>query len=149
MPMQYRDFDLDAFDYEENADGERFSVRVANSPAGQQRLSDAEQVPNLPNLRSQLRQLERRSLDLGEMIDLGEQLAQLLLPARVRWMLDRSRDRLDPGEGLRIRLRLDSYALSDCPGSICMSPDPTPRPTSEVRKDSWSSTGECRWCGTS
>jgi len=74
MPMQYRDFDLDAFDYEENADGERFSVRVANSPAGQQRLSDAEQVPILPNLRSQLRQLERRSLDLGEMIDLGKLL---------------------------------------------------------------------------
>jgi len=128
MPVQYLNFDLDAFDYEEHAGGERFSVRVAESPAGQQRLSDAEQVPLAPDLRRRLRRLERRMLGLGEMIDLGRQLAALLLPDRARWMLDRSRDRLDPGQGLRIRLRLDSYALSDLPWEYLYIPSPDTPP---------------------
>jgi len=128
MPMLYRNFDIDAFDYKEGTDGECFSVRVAESPAGQQRLSDAEQVALVPALRKGLRRLESRSLDLGEMIGVGEQLANLLLPTRARWMLDRSRAMLDPGEGLRIRLRLDSYALSDLPWEYLYIPGPDTAP---------------------
>ncbi len=126
MPMQYRNFDIEAFDYEE--DGERFSVRVADSPAGQQRLSHAQQVSLPPDFRNRLRRLDRRKLDLEEMIDIGQQLANLLLPSQTRWMLDRSRAMLDPGEGLRIRLRLDSYALSDLPWEYLYIPGPDTPP---------------------
>jgi hypothetical protein len=128
MPMEYRDFDIEAFDYEEDADGERFSVRVADSPAGQQRISRAEQVMFPPGLRSQLRRLDRRRLDMVEMIDLGQQLANLLLPGQARRFLDRSRAMLDPGEGLRIRLRLDTYALSDLPWEYLYIPGPDTPP---------------------
>ena len=128
MPMKYHNFDVEAFDYYENADIEHFSVRVADSPAGQQRPSQADRVSFGPDLRKQLRRLERRSLDLGEMIELGEVLANLLLPERARWMLDRSRARLDPGEGLRIRLGLDSYALSDLPWEYLYIPGPDTPP---------------------
>jgi hypothetical protein len=58
------------------------------------------------------------------MIDLGQQLANLLLPARARRFLDRSRAMLDPGKGLRIRLRLDSYALADLPWEYLYIPRP-------------------------
>jgi hypothetical protein len=128
MPVRYLNFDIDAFDYVEDAGGERFKVRVAESPAGQQRLADAEQVPLTPGLRAGLGRLERRMLDLGEMIELGRQLAGLLLPARARRMLDRSRAMLDPGQGLRIRLRLDSYALSDLPWEYLYIPAPDTPP---------------------
>ena len=124
MPMQYRNFDIDAFDYREGTDGECFSVRVADSPAGQQRIGSAEQVTIPANLRDSLRKLENRRLGLTEMVSVGAQLADLLLPARARWMLDRSRAMLAPGEGLRIRLRLDRYALSDLPWEYLYIPGP-------------------------
>ena len=124
MAMQYRDFDIDAFDYERDAGGDRFAVRVADSSAGQQTIGRAEQVTLSPDLRSRLRRLEKRKLGLGEMIDLGEHLANLLLPARARRLLDLSRAMLDPGEGLRIRLKLDSYALSDLPWEYLYIPGP-------------------------
>jgi hypothetical protein len=124
MPMQYLNFDIDAFGYEHDAGSERLKVRVADSPAGQQRLSDADQIPFPPDFRARLRRLENRSLDLGEMVGLGQQLAAMLLPDRVRWMLDRCRAMLDPGQGLRIRLRLDSYALSDLPWEYLYVPGP-------------------------
>jgi len=128
MPKQYLNFDLNAFDYEKDAGGERFSVWVADCPAGNQRLSDAEQVTFPPDLRDQLRRLEKRSLDLGETIDLGQQLAGLLLPAGARQMLDLSRAMLGPEKGLRIRLRLDSQALSDLPWEYLYIPAPDTPP---------------------
>lgn len=128
MPIQYRDFDIEAFNYEDNADGEHFSVRVADSPVGQQRIVGAEQVTIPADLRDQLRRLENRRLDLKEMIKVGEQLADLLLPARPRRFLDLSRAMLDSEEGLRIRLRLDSYALSDLPWEYLYIPGPDTPP---------------------
>jgi len=129
MPMEYRDFDIEAFDHEEGAGGDqRFKVRVTDSPAGQQRIGRAEQVSLPADLRPRLRRLERRLLELGEMIDLGELLAKLLLPARARRLLDLSRAMLDPGEGLRIRLGLDSYALSDLPWEYLYIPGPDTPP---------------------
>ena len=128
MPMEYRDFDVEAFDYEDDPDGPHFLVRVADSPAGQQRHSQADRVALAPDLRKRVRLLERRKLNLGEMIELGEELANLLLPKRARWFLDRSRAMLDPGEGLRIRLGLDSYALSDLPWEYLYIPGPDTPP---------------------
>ena len=125
MPMKYHDFDIEAFDHEKGADGDRrFKVRVADSPAGQQRIGRAEQVSLPADLRPRLRRLSKRKLDRGEMIDLGEQLANLLLPGQARRYLDRSRAMLDPGEGLRIRLRLDTYALADLPWEYLYIPGP-------------------------
>jgi hypothetical protein len=113
--MEYRNLDLEAFDYRKEDDGECFRVRVTDSPAGQQRHSAAEEVTISPDLRTRLRRLERRKLKLPGMIALGEELAGLLFPPRSRLFLIRSRERLDDDEGLRIRLKMHTYALADLP----------------------------------
>ena len=123
MPTQYHDFDIDAFNYEDGAGDERFSVRV-QSEAGEQSIGRAERVALPSTLRSRSWSLERRKLDLQEMIEVGEQLADLILPAAARRMLDLRRAMLKPGEGLRIRLKLDSYALSDLPWEYLYIPGP-------------------------
>ena len=128
MSMQYRDFDIEAFNYEDVAGDERFSVRVLDSPAGQQSPKQAQRVKLPSGLRKQLRYLEGRRLGLGDMIDVGEQLADLLLPKGPRWFLDRSRVMLNPEEGLRIRLKLDGYALSDLPWEYLYLPGPDTPP---------------------
>ena len=121
--MRYRNLDLEAFGYKKEDTLERFSVRVAHSPAGEQRLADAEAVALSPGLRSRLRRLEQRKLTLSEMIELGESLA-VLFPPRARSLLDRSRASLDDDEGLRIRLKLDTYALADIPWEYIYLPGP-------------------------
>lgn len=126
--MGYRNLDLEAFEYRVEGGMERFRVRVAGSPAGEQKLTDAEEVTVPPDLRNRLRRLERRSLGLVEMIALGESLSNLLFPPRARSFLVRSRERFDEGEGLRIRLRLDTYALADLPWEYAYIPRPDTPP---------------------
>src|SRR5512143_1909310 len=121
--MRYRNLDLEAFGYTKEDTLERFSVRVGKSPAGEQRLADAEPVTLPPELRPRLRRLEKRALLLPEMIELGEDLA-VLFPPRARSLLDRSRERLADDEGLRIRLKLDTYALADIPWEYIYLPSP-------------------------
>ncbi len=110
--MEYVNFDLETLDYSNNG-VEQFRVRVQFSPVGEQKLSVARTMPD--GLRQRLRNLEKRRLALAEMIALGEQLAELLFPTPVRRLLDRSRERLEDDQGLRIRLRFDTYALADLP----------------------------------
>jgi hypothetical protein len=113
--MRYRNLDVEAFGYQAANDVECFRVRVAGSPAGEQKLADAQVVTLPSDLRQQLRWLEERRLDLMQMIALGEDLAALLFPSRARSFLNRSREQLEEGEGLRIRLKLDTYSLTDLP----------------------------------
>jgi len=113
--VRYRNFDLEAFDYTAAPGAECFRVRVISSPVGEQRQAEAEPVSLPLGLRGRLRQLDRRALTLPEMIEVGESLAEALFPPRTRAFLERSRDHLNEAEGLRIRLKLDTYALADLP----------------------------------
>jgi hypothetical protein len=101
----YRDFVLSADVVERGPDGlvRSFDVRVFASPAGE----GAPLRRELPDdLGKALGRLDRRKLDLPGIIGLGEVLADLILPTGPREMLVRSLERLDAGEGLRLRLRL-------------------------------------------
>ena len=80
--MEYRNLDLETLDYADNGGVETFRVRVQASPVGEQKLSVVRTIP--AGLRQRLRSLEGRRLTLAEIISLGEQLADLLLPAQVR-----------------------------------------------------------------
>ncbi len=120
--MHYRNLDLEAFDYRAAPEGETWRVRVADSPAGEQKLSEAEAVTLRPEVRQHFRLLEKRGLSLQQMIELGAELAQLLFPGAARSLLVRSRERLDGDEGLRVRLRLDTYALADIPWEFAYLP---------------------------
>ena len=122
--MKYLNLNLEVFDYTRDDKGEQFRVRVANSPAGEQNLSEAETVSLSEGLRARLRSLERRRLTLPEMIAVGEELGNALFPPRVRSLLARSQARLADQEGLRIRLMLDTYALADLPWEFSYLADP-------------------------
>jgi hypothetical protein len=122
--MKYLNFNLEAFEYRKENSTERFRVRVSNSPAGEQKLGDSETVALPPTLRPGLHSLDKRLLTLKEMIALGEDLGAALFPPRVRSLLSNSRARLADGEGLRIRLMLDTYALADLPWEFVYLADP-------------------------
>ena len=109
--MNYLNFDLEAFEHKQTETADQFSVRVANSPAGQQRIGEAEKVKLPLSVRQGIGALQRRQLSLAEIIALGEQLGGALFPPRVRSFFATSLNRLGDEEGLRIRLMLDTYGL--------------------------------------
>jgi len=113
--MNYLNFDLEAFDHKQTDAADRFSVRVADSPAGQQRIAEAEKVRLPLSVRQGIGALRRRQLSLAEIIDLGEKLGEALFPPRVRSFLTTSLNRLGDQVGLRIRLRPDTYGLAELP----------------------------------
>lgn len=129
--MHYRNFDLDLFSYERTGEIERFRVRVTQSPAGRQKYSDAELVTLTATLRSRLADLEAHDLHLTELVLLGRQLTDLLLPPSVRLYLARSLERIAEGEGLRIRLLIDSHALADVPWEYIYMARPDASPTDQ------------------
>ncbi len=122
--MDYRNLDLEAFEYKKAGASERFRVRVMKSPVGEQHQTDAETRTLPADLRKKLRTLDKRGLTFSEMVELGKVLADLLFPASVRGFLDRSRAALARDEGLRIRLKLDQYALVDLPWEYAYLPSP-------------------------
>ena len=114
--MRYLNLDLEAYGYRKSADGaESFTVRVTGSPGGEQRPTAAENGTLAVDLRARLRRLEKRNLTLTETIALGEELGAALFPRKVREIYSTSVTRLQDGEGLRIRLMIDSYPLADIP----------------------------------
>jgi hypothetical protein len=122
--VKYRNFDLEGFGYRNAGTTERFSVRVMHSPVGEQHQTDAETRVLPSDLRRQLRSLDKRGLTFAETVELGKVLADLLFPTSVRGFLDRSRERLANDEGLRVRLKLDQYALVDLPWEYAYLPSP-------------------------
>ena len=121
--MKYLNLDLEASQYQKNDTKESFRVRVAGSPVGEMRPNEAEEVVVPQDLRLRLSFLEERDLTTPELIELGMMLGQLLLPARARIFLDRSRASLTADQGLRIRLKLDTYALANLPWEFSYIPD--------------------------
>lgn len=112
----YRDFDLEITEPQRDAAGvESLLVRVAASPAGEQRRAEATRVPLGPELRRDCGRLDRRELDLAGLLALGRALGDLLLPEPARRYFERSRAALDEGEGLRLRLKLDTWGVADLP----------------------------------
>jgi hypothetical protein len=129
--MKYRNFDLEVSGYQQDEETERFRVRVVDSPAGQQRTENAEEVAIPPDLRRRARQLAKRRLDLAEMIALGRALGNCLFPPGARRLLMLSQAELDNGEGLRIRIRLNTYTLTDLPWEYVYLPRPDTLPGQE------------------
>lgn len=122
--MKYRNLDLELFDYEAAPAGECFRVRVAQSDEGEQRLTDAEESSIKPDLRSErLEGLERGDISAEALVELGTELANLLLPPRARDLLGRNLASLPDDTGLRVRLRIDEYPLAGIPWEFAYLPD--------------------------
>lgn len=123
--MNYFNFDLEAFGHKQTDDGDQFSVRVASSPVGERQISKADKVKMPISVRNRIGALRMRKLPLAEMITLGEELGQALFPPSVRSFLAASLNRLrSDEEGLRIRLKLDTYGLAELPWEYVYLPSP-------------------------
>jgi len=95
----------------DNSDNKQFSVRVLESPAGESKTPEL--VGPIPLCwQRQIRQLENRKSDAKDITSLGEQLADFLLPSQVRKLFLNSVNQLQPNEGLRLRLFLESSLAS-------------------------------------
>jgi len=68
---------------QDNPGSQQFSVRVLESPAGESKAPEFVS-PSFTTLQDEIRQLEKRQLDVKEIPNLGEQLANFLLPDPVR-----------------------------------------------------------------
>jgi hypothetical protein len=112
---RYYDLDLELYDYHRDGDGESLRTRVTRAPVGAQREIDAPRVQFPSRLRGRLRELERRGLELEGLIEVGEDLAGLLLPLSVRAVFRRNLDRLGSDDGLRLRIRPDTPELAALP----------------------------------
>ncbi|HUP22966.1 MAG TPA: CHAT domain-containing protein, partial [Thermoanaerobaculia bacterium] len=119
----YRDFDLEISDpRRDDAGVESLRVRVAASPAGEQRGAEAVRVSLGADLRARCGRLDRRELDLEGLLELGRDLGELLLPPPARGYFERSLAALDDDEGLRLRLELDTWGVADLPWEFAWLP---------------------------
>lgn len=95
----------------DNSGSQQFSVRVLESPAGESKAPEF--VSSIPSsLQRKIRHIENRQLDEKDIANLGEQLADFLLPNSVRHLFLNSISRLQPKEGLRLRLFLEPSLAS-------------------------------------
>jgi hypothetical protein len=113
-PLVYRDFNIEMTDLKEDG---TYQVRViGQTPGGEMSAAQAETATyNNQSLSGLLTKLDRRRITKDELISLGEQLADLLLPGRVRALFQDSLKAIEAGEALRLRLSISSLALAALP----------------------------------
>jgi len=107
----YYDFVLVVDSVDRNNLGKQYSVRVVESPAGESK--NTEFVSPIPSsLQRKIRELQKRKLDVKDIANLGEQLADFFLPEPIRQLFLNSLGRLQDDEGLRLRLLLEPCLAS-------------------------------------
>lgn len=113
--QRYRTFDVELFGHTQANGREVFNVRVADSDVGEQRIAQASRVMLPLTVRDDVAALARRQLAMPELIALGETLGRALLPDSVRSLWVAAMARLADDEGLRLRIRCDTYGLAELP----------------------------------
>lgn len=108
--MHYSDFRVRLRDW----DGEQFNAEVLESPVGEMQSPETVSF-DVDALAHALRRLERKRIAPDELIELGEVLADALLPAQVREMLVRSLERVGDDAGVRLRLIVSDPELANLP----------------------------------
>jgi hypothetical protein len=115
-PLQYEDLTLELTGL--GADG-AFAVRaLGDTPAGLEMRADQAERPvfKAEDFRLLVGKLERRQADEEQLLRLGETLAGLALPGRIREIFERSLDEVRKrGHGLRLRLRVEPLELAALP----------------------------------
>ncbi len=116
--MEFHDFQIRAW----AVDGVHAQVMVHSSPAGA--MTHPQSVVLNGEMLTSLQSIFRNPpKDPSPMITAGgRELAAMVLPDQIRELLIRSLERIDPEDGLRIRLCLDE-TLSDLPWEYLILPD--------------------------
>ncbi|MEM7537449.1 MAG: CHAT domain-containing protein [Chloroflexota bacterium] len=113
--MNYLDFTLRARDWAMiDRQTSEFQIEVLESPAGEMRTAETVQY-NERTLMQPLLRLQEKLIDSDRLRTLGQSLADILLPERVRELLLSSLNALDEDEGLRLRLQLNHPELANLP----------------------------------
>jgi len=116
MPLAYQDLNIEIVDLQ--PDG-RFRVRIlGKAPNGREMRMDEGESPfyKPEELRPLIAKMDRRRASQAELTALGEKLASLLLPGRVREIYTASLDCVRMrGEGLRLRLRIEPLPMAALP----------------------------------
>jgi hypothetical protein len=94
-----------------------FKARVlGQTPGGEMSEADAERPTfHRDETQSLIARLERRRATVEEFYQLGECLATLILPGRVRQLLDATLQRLDQDHGVRLQLDIQDLELAALP----------------------------------
>jgi hypothetical protein len=147
MGMQYRKMDLVLFDYKNNEGEETFRVFVQKSPAIDQPLGQVKTVKIKKELRTRLGLLEKRQLNVDELIALGTELGEMLFPDTMKSYVDDNIKKMGAYATLRIQLRINDFPLADLPWEYAYIPRPEMPPevnflaldkrVSLVRYDKW------------
>jgi S1-C subfamily serine protease len=118
--MEFHDFQLRAW----AADKEQAAVFVHSSPAGAMQRPETAPLnwESLGRFQSLVQFQSARNATSAELMAGGRELANVLFPTDARELLTRSLGRLDPEDGLRVRLCLD-VALSDLPWEYLFLPN--------------------------
>lgn len=127
-PLVYRNFDLRLANYAESKGIGTFKVWVEGDPPGGGAMSPDEAVERTYDPQAFWRYptqgrggliggVETRRTSRADLFKLGQVLGGLVLPpGRVRELFEQSRASLEQGgEGLRLRLRVDSSVLGQLP----------------------------------
>jgi hypothetical protein len=118
--VRYTDLHLRAW----KSDPSHVQVLVHASPAGgmRQPFTVAFDPDRIAAIRKDVEEdMVATTGDPGRMVDVGRRLAEVLLPEPIRIMLDRSLERIRPGDGIRLRLCLDDE-LIDLPWEFLWLP---------------------------
>ncbi|HEX8144196.1 MAG TPA: CHAT domain-containing protein [Pyrinomonadaceae bacterium] len=117
--MQYKEINLELFDYKRDGEKESFRLRVTTPLRKEQSIESAYSVCFGSELRLRLRKLELGTLDktgeMSELIKLGRQLGQLLFPGDLSQHLYYCLNEVGNENGLRIQLKTASFVLANIP----------------------------------
>jgi hypothetical protein len=117
--MQYKQVNLELFDYKKDGEKESFRLRVTTPLRTEQSAESAYSITFGPELRTRLRLLELGTLDspgeMSGMVALGRQLGQLLFPGDLSKHLYDCLNHVGNYNGLRIQLQTASFVLANIP----------------------------------
>lgn len=123
--MGYRNLDVEAFDHRRSPSGERFRVRINDSPAGQVVGRAAPRVELPAEVRELAKRADGGGITSDQIRHLGELLGKVLLPSGpVRDCFEASRRTVSGTDRLRVRLQLGTCELADLPWEYTVVPRP-------------------------
>jgi hypothetical protein len=107
----YRDFtifaeEISEVERDQNGPPRKFSLRIFDSPVGEGEFGEEVTINDWEKIEKWRTALAKRTISPKDLIEFARRLGTIILPPYARGLYKRSLDKLEEGEGLRVRLRL-------------------------------------------